>query len=281
MIDENLSDDLDEHTKIGIGGGLGQNSSLIAYLNQKVERGCFVTSTSCSDRGNSLGAMYSNFKTELDEICPSPTPFLGYDADLLELDKQKEFKRVSSKKEAVINAAKKLADNQLLCTFISRAEYGARALGNRSILANPSNPETRDVLNRQVKHRELYRPFAAIVLPEECPRYLLLNKSEPLWMTECIKVKNNLVKSCPSAVHIDETCRVQIAHKNSISPIVHNLLEITTKEHEIPAIINTSLNDAGEAIVNNLQDLVKTMKSTGSRFVLTVVGLYELKDIDN
>ena len=85
--------------------------------------------------------MYSNFKTELDKICPSPT-ILGYDADLLELDKQKEFKEFLEE-EAVINAAKKLADNQLLCTFISRAEYGARAL-KRSILANPSN-ETRDV----------------------------------------------------------------------------------------------------------------------------------------
>jgi carbamoyltransferase len=281
VVEANLQKATNELTAIGIGGGLGQNSSLIAYLNDQFQDFHFVTSTSCSDRGNSLGALYSYLGAQSKLNSRTHTPFLGYDADEISLTSLRSFKLISYGENSLFNAASKLSQNELVCTFISRSEYGARALGNRSILANPSQSSTRDYLNMNVKHRELYRPFAAILLPEEAPHFLCTQKEYPIWMTECVKVNDTFIESNPSAAHVDGTCRVQIAEEGLISPLIRKLLKILFSEFRVASIINTSLNDAGEPIVNGHHDLIKTMKSTGIKYVLTSDGLYELeKDSD-
>ena len=157
--------------------------------------------------------------------------------------------------------AKVLSEDKVVGWFQGRSEFGPRALGNRSILADPRNPAMKDVLNARVKHRQAFRPFAPIVLAERSSEIFEGEEESPFMLL----AKNVLPEwrgRVPSIVHVDGTARVQTVRRE------HNeRLYLLLKEFEaltgVPVLLNTSFNIRGEPIVETPSDAVKCFLSTG------------------
>ena len=142
-------------------------------------------------------------------------------------------------------------------------EFGQRALGNRSILADPRLNGVKDKLNLAVKFREKFRPFAPAVLEESANEYFELPKNVKVpFMESVYPVKRDKQKYIPSVVFIDGTGRLQTVSKNTNSKF-HKLIKEFNKLTGIPIIINTSFNLNGEPIVCSPIDAIKTFYSCG------------------
>jgi len=141
-------------------------------------------------------------------------------------------------------------------------EGGPRALGNRSILANPLNPEMPDLVNQQVKYRDAWRPFCPSVTKEKAGRYFENIGDEGKYMIVAYQVKKSMQKHIAAITHIDGSARPQVVDKNT-NPRFHKLLKDFAKlsGHEI--LINTSLNVKGEPIACTPLDALRCFYSTG------------------
>ena len=125
-------------------------------------------------------------------------------------------------------------------------EWGPRALGNRSILADPRNPKMKEILNEKIKHRESFRPFAPSILEEFTKEFFDIDVFSP-YMLLVARVKQP--KKIPAVTHVDGTSRLQTVSKTS-NPLFYNLINEFFRITGIPVIINTSMNVRGEPIVN-------------------------------
>ena len=147
-------------------------------------------------------------------------------------------------------AAKLIADGEIIAWYNGRMEAGARALGNRSIISNPCDPKIKDIIN-DIKNREKWRPLAISILDEYKEEYLEGNISHcARFMIVTHVVKPEMRDTIPSALHIDNTTRPQVVIKEYNEPY-YNLISEFNKLTGIPLVINTSLNDRGEPIVEN------------------------------
>lgn len=157
--------------------------------------------------------------------------------------------------------AKVLTEEKVVGWFQGRSEFGPRALGNRSILADPRNPAMKDVLNARVKHRQSFRPFAPIVLAERSSEIFEGEEDSP-FMLLAKNVVPEWRDKVPAIVHVDGTARVQTVRRE------HNeRLYLLLKEFEaltgIPVLLNTSFNIRGEPMVETPADAMKCFLSTG------------------
>jgi carbamoyltransferase len=144
-------------------------------------------------------------------------------------------------------------------------ELGPRALGARSILANPSDPRMKDKINYYVKNREWWRPFAPSVLEEYASRYLPNLRYAPFMIVNSI-VKEDHLNEIVSATHVDKTCRPQTVDKES-NPSYYKLIDDFRKITGVPAILNTSFNNKGEPIVCSPSDALRTFFSSGMDYL--------------
>jgi carbamoyltransferase len=135
------------------------------------------------------------------------------------------------------------------------SEHGPRALGNRSILCNPTISNMKDILNSKVKNREWYRPFAPVVRLEDVSKYFEF-EGESRWMSFCPKVKEEWRLKLPSITHVDNTARVQTVTKDQ-NPWLYNLITEFEKLSGIGVLLNTSFNIAGRPIVSTYRDAIK------------------------
>ncbi len=157
--------------------------------------------------------------------------------------------------------AKVLSEEKVVGWFQGRSEFGPRALGNRSIIADPRNPAMKDVLNARVKHRQSFRPFAPIVLAERASE-IFEGKEDSPFMLLAKNVTPEWRHKVPAIVHVDGTARVQTVRRE------HNeRLYLLLKEFEaltgVPVLLNTSFNIRGEPIVEAPADAMKCFLSTG------------------
>jgi carbamoyltransferase len=143
--------------------------------------------------------------------------------------------------------AKALLDNKIIGYFQGRMEFGPRALGARSIFANPANRDMKDILNNTVKHREWFRPFAPAVLYEFKDDYFELLADSPFMLLSA-RVKKEVRDRIPAVIHIDCTSRVQTVKKED-NPEFYELISEFHKLSGIPMVLNTSFNDKGEPMV--------------------------------
>jgi carbamoyltransferase len=151
-----------------------------------------------------------------------------------------------------------LMKNKIAAIASGRAEYGPRALGNRSILADPRDPNIKDKVN-QIKKRELFRPFAPVVMEEYASDWFDMNFTSP-YMQYAVKCKRpDLI---PSVVHKDGTSRVQTVNKNQ-HPGLYSVLENWNLITGIPILLNTSLNIKGQPLLNDNLDIDQWEKNYG------------------
>lgn len=180
-----------------------------------------------------------------------------------------KFKKLSKMHSYI---ADKISKGYLIGWFQDRMEFTHRALGNRSILADPRNKDTQNIINKAVKYRESFRPFAPAVLGEKAHEIFDIKKGKKIeFMEKAVMVKNNWKKKIPAVTHIDGTARVQTVFKN-YNPKFYNLIKEFYKLTSVPILVNTSFNLNGEPIVENPSDAIRTFHTCG--LDILVLGNY-------
>ena len=165
-----------------------------------------------------------------------------------------------SEHNLVSRVARDLAEGKIVGWFQGRFEMGARALGNRSILADARNGAIRDQLNTRVKNREAFRPFAPAVLVERVSEFFEINQSDP-FMAIAPRVRADKTHLIPAAVHVDGTARIQTVDR-AVNPRFYGVIEEFAKLTKIPVILNTSFNQR-EPMVARPEDAISCYLRTG------------------
>lgn len=169
--------------------------------------------------------------------------------------------RCSRVEDPAAAAAERLADGKILGWFQGRMEFGPRALGNRSILADPRDPEMNAKVNNAVKFREWWRPFAPSLKKEAAGEYLESATDSP-FMILTAQVKREKRSVIPAVTHVDGSARPQTVEKE-INPLYWRLIDEFGKRTGVPVVMNTSFNLRGEAIVHTPTDAIRTFYSSG------------------
>ncbi|MBM4083051.1 MAG: carbamoyl transferase, partial [Planctomycetes bacterium] len=151
-------------------------------------------------------------------------------------------------------AAELLSREKIIGWFQGRMEVGPRALGSRSILADPRKEEMKNILNARVKHREGFRPFAPSILAEKCGEYFDCDYPSP-YMILVYNVRKEKFSLLPATIHVDGTGRVQTVEEK-VAPLYYRLIKHFESLTGVPVMLNTSFNIRGEPIVNTPREAV-------------------------
>jgi len=258
--------------KLTLSGGCAQNSlangKIIANTSFK---NLFIPSNP-GDAGGAVGAAYIAWnKINKKKPMPNLTPYLGASYSNIQIKEA-----INSKQKLFSNKKFKIfyLEDEYLYQFISKAiseekvvgwfqggmEWGPRALGNRSILADPRNPKMQEMLNIKIKKRESFRPFAPSILIEEAEEWFIDFVDEEPFMSRVLNFKSDKIEKVPAVAHIDGTGRIQTVNKN-INPRFHKLIEQFKKITGIPILLNTSFNE-NEPIVNKPEEAINCFERT-------------------
>lgn len=167
-------------------------------------------------------------------------------------------------------AAQLLAKGYILGWYQGRSEFGPRALGNRSILADPRSPDAKDIVNAKIKFREEFRPFAPAVLAEDADKYFDLS-DESKYMLMICDVQPHKRAEIPAVTHVDGTARVQTVNQSD-NPLFWNLINEFKALTGTPVVLNTSFNVKDEPIVDSPFDAIRCFLNTGLDFL--IMGRY-------
>ncbi|HBF67019.1 MAG TPA: hypothetical protein DDW36_01180 [Candidatus Magasanikbacteria bacterium] len=249
-----------------IAGGVGLNIDANRNFLDKVGFKHLFVQPGASDTGIPLGCVLHG----LHVILGAPrqwemkTGALGrvYSEDEILLALKKFEGKVTVRKSGNVckETAQFMADGKIIGWFHGGAEYGPRALGNRSIICNGGVKDMKDVLNNKVKHRESWRPFAASVLEERMSEWFDIEHPSP-FMLLAAKVCEDKKDKIPSLVHVDGTCRLQSVTKES-NARYYELINEFYKLTGIPLLLNTSFNLGGDPIVEKPYDALDTFVRT-------------------
>ena len=241
-------------------GGCALNSSANKFLTDKKKFENVFINCAPGDNGGALGAAFviaAKYNLNLTNI---KSPYLGEDfsknqiKEILEKDHYKKklsYNWYKSDDELFRSASKYIADGKVIGWFQSKTEFGPRALGNRSILADPRNPNMKDIINEKIKRRESFRPFAPSVLEEFQSEWFEGNFFSP-YMSSLAIVKKEKRKLVPAITHTDNTARLQSVNKYynlRFTKLIESFYELTN----VPMILNTSFNE-NEPIVNKPEE---------------------------
>lgn len=281
----NISKDLYNYTgsdNLCIAGGVGLNSVANKKILDKTKFKNIFIFPACSDSGIPFGLAiwgYYNLK-ELNikkhKRLIFKNAYLGNEYSNKNIKKILDKYNINYKKSTLREVAQLISEKKIVGWFQGRSEYGPRSLGNRSILADSRGKNTKDILNKRVKHRESYRPFAPSILAESCKEYFDLDVASP-YMLLIAKVKKNTI---PAVTHVDNTARVQTVTKDTNLKF-YNLIKEFKKITNIPCILNTSFNDAGDPIVETPEDALYTLMKCDMDFLYIGDFLVERKKILN
>ena len=247
-----------------VAGGVGLNCKMNGELLRR--SGCknIFVQPAASDAGTALGAAMYVAKQCGDNVRnPLKTAYYGpgfSDAEIHACLKNLKinYARASSPCE---EAADLLADGKIVAWFDGRMEFGARALGGRSILACPVFPKIKDKVNGEVKYRESWRPFCPSLLDEYKDEYIE-GANEASFMIVAYDVKDSVKEKIPSVVHVDGTVRPQAVTRET-NPKFHELITQLGKRTGHPVVMNTSFNVRSEPIICTPLEAVRCFYSTG------------------
>ena len=184
------------------------------------------------------------------------------------LDKNKITYEFLEREQLLKNTAKLISDRNIVGWYQGKMEWGPRALGNRSILADPRDRKMKDVLNEKIKHRESFRPFAPSILEEHISEYFDIDRPSPYMLLVANVKKPDKI---PAVTHIDGTGRLQSVSKH-VNPLYYDLINEFYKLTSVPVIINTSMNVMGEPIVNTPEQAHNMILKTDMDYI--VMGNY-------
>ena len=246
-----------------ISGGCALNCSAMGKIKASKIFDSISIPFAPGDDGGAIGAtlyLYSLLNCNIRAIV---TPYLGpkYTNDeIINILKNQTLKfTMLSDSELYEKVSKHISERKIVGWFQDKMEFGPRALGNRSILADPRNAKMKNIINAKVKFRESFRPFAPIVIKEDASRYFSDNDSPYMMFTaKVVKDCNNI----PAVTHLDRTSRVQTVTKEQNEQI-YSLLQVFKSKTGCSVLLNTSFNIMGEPIVCSPYDAVKTYIKSG------------------
>lgn len=252
----NLLHDLTGQENLCISGGVALNSLANGKIKNKSKFLNIYFFPACGDDAIAVGAAYLAYYADFKDrfINNNQTSFLGENYSNEDILKSlKKFNNVKYYKSG--NKYKETANflnfGEIIAWFQGKSEFGPRALGHRSILANPKNPKIKDYINKEIKQRETFRPFAPAVLYKYQEEYFESNEYLP-YMSQVVDVKKNKIVDIPAVVHIDNTARVQSVDERNFE--LYQLLIEFYKISKLPILLNTSFNIKNMPIVENPDD---------------------------
>jgi carbamoyltransferase len=203
-----------------------------------------------------------------------PVPLFGpsytnqaIEAALSQYADQVEVTRFASLQQTCADAASLIGEGRVVAWYRGRMEYGPRALGSRSILADPGHPEMRDRINAMVKKREAFRPFAPAVSLEQVHDWFdVAPFTEMPYMIAIVDVREQHRSSLPAITHVNGSARVQTVSGND-NPDFHALLKAVGAVTGREMVLNTSFNVKGQPIVNTPEEAVETFLGTGIEYL--------------
>ena len=261
--------------RIALAGGVALNCTANGKL---MSSGLFdevYVQPVAGDDGTALGAAL--YRTSLAGEVPNrrlPAPLFGprystsdIEAALHRFGDRIEWQHLDSLEATCASAAKLIADGRVIAWYRGRMEYGPRALGNRSILADPGHPEMRDRINAMVKKREAFRPFAPACSVEEAHRWFdVAPGAEHPYMISVVDVRPEAQALLPAITHVNGSARLQTVSVND-NPDFHALLLAVGETTGRQMVLNTSFNVKGQPIVNTPDEAIETFLGTGIEFL--------------
>jgi len=249
------------HRHLCLSGGVFLNC---LFNGKLVEEGLYedvYVDCNPGDGGSSLGAACYIHK----ELTGRYPERLGHDNRLGRAFTPGEVRRTLERAglkhtelSSVSDVAQHLGRNNIMGIFEGRSEFGPRALGSRSIIADPRNAETGELLNSRVKYRESFRPYAPSILIEHQNEYFAPEVFSP-YMSFAIHAKPDVGEMIPAVVHADGTSRIQSVTRDK-NPFFHELLSAFYRDGGVPLCLNTSFNIRGEPIVYTPTDAIGTLR---------------------
>jgi carbamoyltransferase len=258
-------------TRLALAGGVALNCTANGHLLRSGLFDDLYVQPAAGDDGTALGAALY-LSAEAGEVINQrmAVPLLGPSYDDASVQKalaafagKIAVQPFASMPETCAAAAKLIAEGRVLAWYRGAMEFGPRALGNRSILADPGHPEMRDRINAMVKKREGFRPFAPAVAQEEVGRWFEVAPNTRLpYMITIVDVREESRAALPAITHVNGSARVQTvaAHDN---PAFHHLLQKVGETTGRKMVLNTSFNVKGQPIVNTPTEAIETFLGTG------------------
>jgi carbamoyltransferase len=251
-----------------LGGGVALNGLVNAVLLRETPFENIYIPSCPGDPGLAIGAAYYLHLEKLGKGRDLPTQtqhndYFGkpYSAEEMQAVLAKapdlRYRRWDDPKELTAKAAEHVAAGDVIAWYQGGSEFGPRALGHRSIVADPRKAEMKDILNARVKFREAFRPFAPSVLAEHAHEYFELPAKESPFMLLIVPVKEDKKEVVPAITHADGTARVQTvsaAHND----LYYELISAFKERTGVPMVLNTSFNVRGEPIIESPQDAVES-----------------------
>ncbi len=248
-----------------IAGGVALNS----VMNGRIIRECrfkdLYVMPAAGDNGTSIGAAYYVWNHILghQERFWHHDPYVGLEYSNEEIEALlKECKLPYERSGQVTrDTARLLHEGKIIGWFQGRSEIGPRALGNRSILCDPTLPHMKDKINAEVKHREAYRPFAPSVITEARRDFFEIEVEAPFMLKVC-QVRPEKRDVLPAITHVDGSARLQTVHRET-NPRYHELISEFGRLSGVPVILNTSFNVMGEPMVETPIQAIRCFFGTG------------------
>lgn len=245
---------------VALAGGVGLNCVANGMLSSQGVESLYVQ-PAAGDEGTAIGAALHVLGQRPATISMAPMPFWGPEIGDSP-DCPEEWIRLPSEPDAVSAASELLAAGAIVGWAQDRLEFGPRALGNRSILADPRSSSMRDKVNSAVKFRQEFRPLAPAVLAEHADEYFEIPaRADMKHMTVAVPVRRAKRHLIPAVVHVDGSARVQVVYHSS-APRFWSLLKSFQDRTGVPVLLNTSLNMRGQPIARNRADAVRVFRSS-------------------
>lgn len=253
---------INDNRNLSLGGGCAYNGT----ANGKIVRNSHFNNLwippAPSDAGSAIGACV-NYLVNNNKLNSriNKNPFIGpyfCEDQILPAIKGKRYFKINSTETMVRNVAKKLNEGKIIGWYQGPCEFGSRALGHRSILANPTIVGMKDKINKTVKKREEFRPFAPMVIKDKQHIYFNVTDDVP-YMNQVVTVKDEYLDLLPAVTHVDGTARIQTVYKHTM---MYNLLLEFEKLSGYPILLNTSFNVKDKTMVLTPKDAIDTFNNT-------------------
>ena len=266
---------LDISDNLVLSGGCALNSACNGLLLEKTPFKNLFVFAAPGDDGNAIGAALCAYHEDHPSQKPKETiqsPYLGTAMSLTTLNKIMKFGKLRDcrdpERAVCEQVAHSLAEGKIVGWVQGRAEFGPRALGNRSILADPRSKDIKEVLNDRVKFREEFRPFAPAILHEHGPAYFE-NYQESPYMERALRFRPDAIHKVPGVVHVDGTGRLQTVKREWNAPF-YDLIAAFYRITGVPILLNTSFNVMGKPIIHSAEDALAVFFTSG--LDLLVIG---------
>jgi carbamoyltransferase len=258
-------------TELAYAGGVAMNCCANRRIAETAGFDCIYVGCASGDDGSALGAaLLQHAEATGQSTIAFPSPYLGpletadqIDRTLMDFADQVEVRQFASYDLLCGAVVDRLRRKDVVAWHFGRSEFGARALGNRSILADPRHPDMQDKVNHVVKQRESFRPFAPIAMVELAPTWFeVLPNVDYSYMTVVTATRPDHRDRLPAVTHVDGSARLQTVSRAQ-NPRIHRLLERFHDATGLGVLMNTSFNVKGQPIVNTAREAVETFLSTG------------------